>query len=651
MKLIKYPLLTLLVLSFRIGYSQMPYTIQVSDLYPPRNISPTLWGIFFEDINFAADGGLYAELVKNRSFEFDDPWMGWTILDREGKGSHLMINNQKNKTNPRYVKIKVDSNAYGLVNEGFRGMGFRQNENYIFTCKARSVSGNHTIKIQLLNYSNQVIGENKITMDSKEWKMYKLNCTASDTAYRGKLKVMIEGKGDIHIDMISLFPQHTWKERPGGLRADLAQALADIHPGFIRFPGGCIVEGRTLSNRYQWKKTVGTIENRTTIMNRWNTEFKHKLTPDYFQSFGLGFYEYFLLADDLGAEPLPILNCGMACQFNTAEVASMDELDPYIQDAMDLIEFANGAVTTRWGKLRAEMGHAQPFNLKYIGVGNEQWEDQYFERYKVFEQKILAKYPKMRIVSGVGPFAEGEWFNEGWQELKQLHPYQVDEHYYKNPNWFFENAMRYDPYPRSGPKIFAGEYAAHVRDTVLFQAKNTWLSALAEGSFMTGLERNADIINMASYAPLFAHKEAWQWRPDLIWFDNVSVVKTPNYHIQKLYANNKGHRVMNTLHEGNVMAGQDSLYASAVMDTMAHEVIIKISNHKSTNQFVKINLPPNGYTDAQILFIKQDLNQFNEFEMTDKFEPSMRSSAVANNQLGLEIDSNAFYVIRLKNNK
>ena len=305
--------------------------------------------------------------------------------------------------------------------------------------------------------------------------------------------------------MISLFTADTWKGRPGGLRKDIAQLIADLKPGFVRFPGGCIVEGRDLTNRYQWKYTVGPVDQRKLIINRWNMEMQDRQAPDYFQSFGLGFYEYFLFSEDIGAEPLPILNCGMSCQFNAGEVVPLNELDPYIQDALDLIEFANGPVTSQWGKLRAAMGHPEPFKLKYVGVGNEQWDEQYIERYKAFEKVLRAKYPGIKIVSGAGPSASGRLFDYAWGELKKLTPDLVDEHYYMAPEWFLNNASRYDNYNRKGPKVFAGEYAGHWKEGNDPESRNTWYSALSEAAFMTGLERNADVVQMASYAPLLAH--------------------------------------------------------------------------------------------------------------------------------------------------
>ena len=397
-------------------FSQRKLTV-IADK-PITAIAPTMWGVFFEDINFGADGGLYAELVKNRSFEFPIAMMGWED-ERVNyqKGSILIINKSDNSNNSRFARVTINNaeGVFSLANDGFRGMGFHKEKQYDFSMMIRAERPNDIkIKIQLLNYAGKVIGNGSVENFSKDWKKYSATITTNDTAQKGRLNLVFEGKGIIDIDMISLFPHDTWKNRPGGLRNDLVQKIADLKPGFVRFPGGCIVEGRELTNRYQWKTTVGNVENRKLIMNRWNVEFPRRAAPDYYQTFGLGFYEYFLLSEDIGAEPLPILKCGMACQFNSAEVVAMDELQPYIDDALDLIEFANGSITTKWGKLRNEMGHPAPFNLKFIGVGNEQWEPQYIERYKVFEKAILSKYPDIKIVSGAGPYAEGEYFNYAW---------------------------------------------------------------------------------------------------------------------------------------------------------------------------------------------------------------------------------------------
>ena len=634
------------------SFSQRKLTV-VADK-PIASVAPTMWGVFFEDINFGADGGLYAELVKNRSFEFPTAMMGW----RENrvnyqKGRFLIINKSDNSANARFARITINDPGgnYSLSNEGFRGIGIHKEKQYDFSIMARTEKPtNIKIKVQLLNYSGKEIGSSTIENFSSDWKKYSASITTTDTAQKGKLNLIFEGSGVIDIDIVSLFPHDTWKNRPGGLRNDLVQKIADLKPGFIRFPGGCIVEGKDLTNRYQWKKTVGDVYDRTLIMNRWNVEFRHRPAPDYYQTFGLGFYEYFLLADDLGAEPLPILNCGMACQFNSGEVVAMDELQPYIDDAIDLIEFANSDVTTKWGKLRSDMGHPQPFNLKFLGVGNEQWEPQYIERYKVFEKAILSKYPAIKIVSGAGPYAEGEYFNYAWKELKQLKPALIDEHYYKPPTWFFNNASRYDTYERTGPKIFAGEYAAHSKENPEAESRNNWESALAEAAFMTGLERNADIVQMCSYAPLFAHVDAWQWRPDLIWFDNLDVVATPNYYVQKLFSNNKGTDVVAITENEKPVAGKDSLYSSAVIDKQKGELIIKIVNIASAPQIVELNLTgiKLSKTDAvSQTLAANDLYSYNKLSELDKLKPGERKFSVKTNKFDQNLPAYSVTILKI----
>ena len=535
-------------------------------------VQPTMWGIFFEDINFGADGGIYAELIKNRSFEFSMPLMGWTVKKNYfNEGAVLVLNRQDlNTANPRFVRITKDKadDSLSLTNEGFRGMGIKKGLRYDFSVLCRQQTPGLKMHIELLNYNDEVIGSTTLTPsgNTNEWKEEAISFTATDTAMKGKFNISFEGSGVIDLDMISLFPSDTWKNRPGGLRSDMIQLLADMKPGFIRFPGGCIVEGRDLATRYQWKKTLGPLDERHLIINRWNTEFAHRPAPDYFQSFGLGFFEYFQLAEDIGAEPLPILNCGMACQFNTAEAVPLNELKPYVQDALDLIEFANGDVNTTWGKVRASLGHPAPFNLKMMGIGNENWGSQYIDRLKIFEKAIKEKYPNFKLVASSGTDPIGERFDYLNNEVRKLHADFIDEHYYRRPEWFLANATRYDNYPRNGSKIFAGEYAAQSDHTVSINNKNNMATAIAEAAFMTGLERNAAVVNMASYAPLFAHDEAWQWTPDLIWVNNLKSYGTTDYYVQKLFSIDKGTNVVPALRNGNPLTGQDSLYVSAVID-------------------------------------------------------------------------------------
>jgi alpha-L-arabinofuranosidase len=621
-------------------------------------IQPTMYGVFFEDINFGADGGLYAELIKNRSFEFQYPWMGWKHLPqaetRFNTTNELTIfnNARNNPTNPRVVRVeKRDaSQELGLQNEGFDGIGLKKGEKYDFSAFVKINTGDVYIEVQLLNGKDEVIGSTQVRSNSLGWGRVEGVITASETEQKGKVNINFKGKGQLDIDQISLFPQNTWKGRKGGLRKDLVQLLADMKPGFVRFPGGCIVEGRTLAERYQWKKTVGKVENRELLVNRWNMEFSHRPAPDYYQTFGLGFFEYFQMCEDIGAQPLPILSCGLACQFNSSETTALEDLDPFIQDAIDLIEFANGDISTKWGALRAEMGHPQPFNLKMIGIGNEQWGQEYFERYEKISKAVKAKYPDVKLVSGTGPASDGELFEQAEKALPKLNAEIVDEHYYKDPKWFRDNAKRYDNYDRNRYKIFAGEYAAQSHAIVSPDNKNNWECALSEAAFMTGLERNADVVYMTSYAPLFAHVNRWQWTPDLIWFDNLTAFGTANYQVQKLYATNAGSSTLSIKSNGENLTGQQELYATAAFDAKTNEVIIKLVNTSATNKTLELNIKGLAKTalGKSIILVDKDLKNFNTIDKPNKFIPIESTLSVSNGKKLVNLDGYTFQIIRIK---
>ena len=622
--------------------------------HPRSEIQPTMWGLFFEDINFGADGGLYAELIKNRSFEFYKPKTGWKITVNDRDSSRFLIMNRgADATNMRFARLTLESSGkFCMTNSGFRGIGLKQNNLYHFSIMA-SVPGNGKISliVEAVNSKGEVMGTTRLEVSGNEWKKYSADLTPSQTDLTASLNIWFEGEGLVDIDMISLFPNDTWKNRPNGLRADLVQLLADMKPGFLRFPGGCIVEGYDLSLRYQWKKTIGQPENRDLIINRWNSEFAHRPAPDYFQSFGLGFYEYFLLAEDIGAAPLPILNCGMACQFNTAELASLDQMDPYIQDALDLIEFANGPVDSEWGSIRAKMGHPETFNLKYLGIGNEQWGPQYIERYQLFKTALKSKYPEIVLISGTGPYPDGNLFDFAAEALKDLDAEIVDEHYYRPPAWFRENAGRYDNYSRADYKIFAGEYAAQSVHTGSPDNKNNWECALAEAAFMTGLERNADLVVMCSYAPLFAHVDGWQWTPDLIWFNNLDAFGTANYYVQKLFSLHKGTHVLNMLQNGEPLTGNQGVYASAVWDDKNNEIIIKIVNTGSMVQKPEIVLQSGRriLPEAFVTVLRHDeADAINSIDQPKKVFPDERKILMKGRILKPELDPNSLTVFRIK---
>lgn len=621
-------------------------------------IQPTMYGVFFEDINFAADGGLYAEMIKNRSFEFQLPMMGWEEpnsdrhkLNKQSGIANVIQYSQKG-TNHNYCRVTInDAKGYELINEGFRGMGVKKDLKYNLTIKASKVSGNISkIYFQFIDSNNKVLGQTSVIPASQNWAEYSAQLTSSATEAKAKLKITFEGNGVIDLDNISVFPEDTWKGRKNGMRNDLVQLLYDLKPGFLRFPGGCIVEGRTLAERYQWKKTIGNTIDRETAVNRWNTEFAHKQTPDYFQSFGLGFFEYFQLSEDIGATPLPILSCGMACQFNTGELVPMDQIDPYVQDALDLIEFANGTTQTAWGKVRADMGHPEPFGLKYIGVGNEQWGPDYIERFKVFQKAIKAKYPNIIIVSGTGPFPDGDFFDYGMSELKKLNTEIIDEHYYKDPAWFRENATRYDNYDRKGPKIFAGEYAAQSVATGSPDNKNNWECAFSEAAFMTGMERNAEVVHLTSYAPLLAHAEGWQWTPDMIWFNNLESFGTPNYYVQKIFSNNKGTDLITITKDGKAVTGQNDLFASAVKDVNTKEVILKIVNTSSSSRDISIDVKGSklGSKGKAITLTGNDKNAENSFQSPTNISPKEDDFKVIGNKVQYEFPAYSVTILKIE---
>ena len=645
------------LLLFNLVQAQPASEIKVILNQRVNTVPVSMWGIFFEDINFAADGGIYAELVKNRSFSFNDPLMGWKWIGKdEGKGDGRLYNSgDVLRPNKRYVRIQStnDNGSFGLSNEGFRGIGVKKDAGYRLTVTARTGDQNiaANLTVELVDSTGKVLAENQLSGITKDWKKYEVILKPVKTEANAHLDVLVKGKGLVEIETVSLFSVDTWKGRKNGLRNDLVQLLADMKPGFVRFPGGCIVEGRELATRYQWKKTVGDPAERELIVNRWNTEFKHRSTPDYFQSFGLGFYEYFLLAEDIGAEPLPILNCGMACQYNTSELVDMKDLDPYIQDALDLIEFANGATTTQWGKLRATMGHAEPFNLKMMGVGNEQWGTQYIERFKKFNAALKEKHPEIKLITSAGPAPQGDQFTYLWDELVKLNADFVDEHYYQSPAWFLKNASRYDAYPRKGPKVFAGEYAAHSKGQADPTSRNNWESALAEAAFMTGLERNCDVVQMCSYAPLLAHKDAWQWNPDLIWFDNLNVVPTPNYFVQKLFATNKGSYTVSILKDKEVIAGKDSVYASATIDEASKELILKLVNTSRKSVPLRFSFAGGSVKsqNANMEVLKnKDLTTWNSFSNPLNVGIGLQKVKVSGRSLMLNLDESSVNVLRIK---
>lgn len=626
---------------------------------PGAEIQPTMYGLFFEDINYAADGGLYAELVKNRSFEFPQPFMGWKTF-----GKVSLKDDGPFERNPHYVRLAYAGHPHkqtGLDNEGFFGIGVKKGEEYRFSVWARVPEGDAASKIRVELADTKSMGEQQafataeVTVDSKEWKKYQVVLKSEVTNPKAILRIFLASPQTVDLEHISLFPVDTWKGHENGLRKDLAQALADIKPGVFRFPGGCIVEGTDIASRYDWKKSVGAVENRPLNENRWHYTFPHRFFPDYYQSYGLGFYEFFQLSEEIGAEPLPVLSCGLACQFQNpnadAHVAVCD-LDSYIQDALDLIEFANGAVDTPWGKVRAEMGHPALFNLKFIGIGNEQWGKEYPEHLEPFVKAIRKAYPDIKIVGSSGPDSEGKQFDYLWPEMKRLKADLVDEHFYRPESWFLSQGARYDNYDRKGPKVFAGEYACHGKG----KKWNHFHASLLEAAFMTGLERNADIVHMATYAPLFAHVEGWQWRPDMIWFDNLNSVRTVSYYVQQLFATHKGTNVLSLTMDKKPVTGaegQNGLFASAVCDKNKKEIIVKVAN--TSDKVQPLSLKFNGLKKKDVLsgarcikLSSADMDKDNTIENPMAIVPQETSLNVGGQALNVDLEPATFAVYILK---
>jgi alpha-L-arabinofuranosidase len=624
-------------------------------------IQPTMYGVFFEDINYGADGGLYAELVKNRSFEFPQRLMGWKT-----SGKVELLTGGPFERNPHYLRLSDPGHPHKrtcIENEGYFGIGIQQGEEYRFSVWARlpDQKSSSKIRIELVNPGSSgeshTIAAQELTIYSGEWKKYQVTLKSQTTEVRAKLRIFLASPHPVDLEHVSLFPVDTWKKRENGLRNDLVQALADLHPGVFRFPGGCIVEGTDLETRYDWKNTIGPVENRPLNENRWHYTFPHRFYPDYYQSYGLGFYEFFLLSEEIGAEPLPVVSCGLACQFQNDHPEAhvpVAELQSYIQDALDLIEFANGDAHSTWGKIRAEMGHPEPFNLKFLGIGNEQWGTEYPEHLEPFIKAIRKSHPEIRLIGSSGPNSEGAQFDYLWPEMKRLNVDLVDEHFYRPESWFLSQGNRYDNYDRRGPKVFAGEYACHGKG----KKWNHFYASLLEAAFMTGLERNADLVHMATYAPLFAHVDGWQWRPDMIWFDNLNSVRTASYYVQQLYAQNRGTNVLSLTMNGKPVAGnedQNGLFASAVWDKPAKAIIVKIINTSGKSQPVSLSfdgLKKNeGLKDGTCIQLQSvALEQDNTLQQPTLILPQKRNVTINSKQLEIEIEPYTFVIYRFVKN-
>lgn len=556
-------------------------------------------GLFLEDLNYAIDGGLHAEMLENRNFEAkdvhgekdhyfaDDSIYAWTPYPNgDGVETKLKSDRPLLRVNPHYLRLKAESGK-GVRNKAYDGVYLSEGMKYFLSFYVRSFDYKGAILAGIFRDGALITGKRfKVKADGK-WHRFSCKLKAPCDVQRGDFCLLLERTGTVHIDCFSLMPGNAIK---GVFRRDLAELLKDLKPAFLRFPGGCLVEGNTLENRYNWKDTVTIPEARKFNWNRWalhgaNAENGYRSRfSHYGQTLGIGFYEYFLLCEYLGCKPLPVVNLGMACQFMSTEFVPVDspEFENYIQDALDLVEFANGATDTEWGSVRAEMGHPEPFGLELLGLGNEQWEEEVvckdgrkvsnelFRRIELFEQRLHEKYPDLKLIGTVGPGVLTPDYERAWaftREKLKKNPnfvFASDEHFYLPPEWFYAHTGLYDGYPREG-KVFVGEYAAHCETGEAARARETggpaancWEAALAEAAFMTGMERNCDVVVMFSYAPLLARTGYAQWSPDLIWFDGNRVLPTANYYIQKLYSLYTGSNVL-----GTELDGEGEVYASA----------------------------------------------------------------------------------------
>ena len=583
-----------------------------------KAISDELLGIFFEDISMSADGGLYAELVQNGSFEYSpaerDGWgagTAWKVI-RPGHSLGLIEvrkDNPINPNNPTYMRLHTERakqfydytgwRGYGIQNDGFEGISVKAGEKYDFSVFFRNIGNAKTVRVALVENKEgwppkdpRLLAETTINVSNTNWAKYEAVLTPDSTSQKAALQILVLNEGDLDIDQVSLMPQDTYMGH--GLRKDLAQALADLHPRFMRFPGGCVVHGGGdgFWDTYRWKTTIGPKELRRGLKNTWG----------YHQSMGLGYYEYFQFCEDLGMQPVPILPCGVSCQGTNGgwnmwptqaqDVVPMSEMDEWVQDALDLIEWANGdPATSKWAKMRADAGHPQPFNLKYLGIGNEEKiSPEFCERFKYMYERVTKAHPEIVIVGTAGPGShpENPDFEAGWKLADELGMPIIDEHYYE-PNSYFLSSRQYDQYPRDRKtKVYLGEYAS--KDKKL-------LDALAEGLYLLHVERNADVVVMTSYAPLFARKTNTNWNPDLIYFDNERPFLTCSYYVQQLFGQSCGQYYYGdcVTFEGDVanieQPQKDVNYGqSVILNVKTRKLYVKLVNAGSDVKKAKVNL-------------------------------------------------------------
>ena len=639
----------------------MPVTATIKvDAGQVKPISEHLVGIFFEDINYAADGGLYAELIQNRDFEYSvkdgsregwDNGYAWSVRQLEGASTVTIASeNPLHENNPHYAVLQVKPGVT-LQNDGFDGISLKKGERYDFSLFARlpENSKGGKILVRLLDQAGKEVAQSAVHVSSKEWKQQRTVLIANADVHAAVLSLEPKLTGTVHLDMISLFPQNTFKGRKNGLRADLAQTLADLHPRFVRFPGGCVAHGDGVDNIYDWKGSIGALEERKPLRNLWG----------YHQTRGLGYHEYFLFCEDMGAEPVPVVAAGVPCQnsgtcshHSVGELGCggqqggipMEEMPQYVQDVLDLIEYANGdAKKTVWGKKRAQAGHPKPFNLKYIGIGNEDLiTDIFEERFTMIFNAVKEKYPEVTVIGTVGPFYEGSDYEEGWKFASKIGIPMVDEHYYNTPGWFINNQDFYDRYDRNKAKVYLGEYAAHLPGR-----PNNIETALAEALYLTSVERNADVVTMTSYAPLLAKEGHTQWNPDLIYFNNTEVKPTVGYYAQQMYGQNAGSEyIASSVTLDNTQdAVEKRIGVSVVRDGKTGDMIVKLVNLLPVAVNAQVELPSLEGMDTTA--VKTVLAG----KPTDKQARPVSGTMEVSEKFGYELPAYSFTVIRINKNK
>ena len=563
----------------------------------PKPISPDLFGIFFEDLNYAADGGLYAELLQNRSFAYTPAdhrdWNFFTAWEILGATCAITLGTESpvHPNNPHYLvlQIREPNGVCRLRNNGFEGIAVKAGAGYEVSLFAHVLTGAISpLTVRLESKTGEMLGEATISAPGPDWARYAASITSSADAPNARFVVQFAGSGALALDVVSLFPRDTFRSRPNGLRADLAGVIADLKPRFVRFPGGCLAHGDGLDNMYRWKDTIGPIETRKEQRNIWG----------YHQTVGLGYFEYFQFCEDAGAKPLPVVPAGVCCQNSGNSTGQgqrglpLEEMPEYIQEILDLIEWANGPTDSAWGAKRAAAGHPEPFGLEYLGIGNEDHITPAFAaRFRMIYEAVRVRHPEIIVIGTVGPFHSGEDYEAGWKIADELKLPMVDEHYYERPDWFWDNLERYDGYDRDRSQVYLGEYAAHEDGR-----KSTLRSALAEAAYLTALERNGDLVRLASYAPLLAKRHHTQWTPDLIYFDNGQISPTINYEVQRLFGHNAGDIYLPT----TVTAPDypQTVAASCVQDSATGEIIVKIVSRADGQLTADIDLTSAGALKA-----------------------------------------------------